>query len=167
MTVVPGRGGPAHPGRAGRHSPAASARRVVLFACGRGLAPAGLPGHGGAGHSGGHAPVPARRVTRRHDHGHRQDGDQARAGPSAGGLGVPTAGPDHLPGGETVMAGPQAVLPGVAGEASRRASVFPVAVLLLLLATRTSDVLSAGHSGQVPFTVALFVLPLLYAIPGT
>ncbi len=63
--------------------------------------------------------------------------------------------------------GPRAALPGVAAEASRGASAFPVAVLCLLLVTRVSDVLSSGQSSQVPFTVALFVVPLLYAVPGT
>ena len=50
---------------------------------------------------------------------------------------------------------------------SRRATVFAVAVLCLLLGARLSDVLTSGNPGQVPFTVALFVLPLLYAFPGT
>jgi two-component system, NarL family, sensor histidine kinase DesK len=53
----------------------------------------------------------------------------------------------------------------VAGR-SRRATVFVVAVLCLLLAARLSDVLTSGDPDQVPFTVALFVLPLLYAFPG-
>jgi len=66
-----------------------------------------------------------------------------------------------------VTDGPRAALPGVAAEASRGASAFPVAVLCLLLVTRVSDVLSSGQSSQVPFTVALFVVPLLYAVPGT
>ncbi len=57
--------------------------------------------------------------------------------------------------------------PGTAGEASRRANAFPVAVLGLLLLTRVSDVLASGQGGQVPFTAALFVLPLLYALPRT
>jgi len=56
--------------------------------------------------------------------------------------------------------------PGRAGAASRRASVLAVAVLCLPLATRVSYVLASGQLGQVPFTVALFVLPLAYAIPG-
>ncbi len=57
--------------------------------------------------------------------------------------------------------------PGVAGDASRRASAFPIALLGLLLAARVSSVLAFGQGGQVPFTVVLFVLPLLYAVPGT
>ena len=59
------------------------------------------------------------------------------------------------------------LVPRLAGDASRRASAFPVAVLGLLLATRVSSVVLDGHGDQVPFTVALFVLPLLYALPGT
>jgi two-component system sensor histidine kinase DesK len=39
--------------------------------------------------------------------------------------------------------------------------------LCLLLLVRTSSALIAGAGDQVPFTVALFVLPLLYAYPGT
>ncbi|MBO0838330.1 MAG: hypothetical protein J2P28_22820, partial [Actinobacteria bacterium] len=50
--------------------------------------------------------------------------------------------------------------------ASRRASAFPIAVLVLLLAARVADVLWGGQARQVPFTVALFVLPLLYATPA-
>jgi two-component system sensor histidine kinase DesK len=37
----------------------------------------------------------------------------------------------------------------------------------LLLVTRVSDGLTAGQGGQVPFTVALFIAPLVYAFPGT
>jgi two-component system sensor histidine kinase DesK len=39
--------------------------------------------------------------------------------------------------------------------------------LCLLLVGRVSDVLTAGAASQVPFTVALFVLPVLYAVPRT
>jgi two-component system, NarL family, sensor histidine kinase DesK len=56
---------------------------------------------------------------------------------------------------------------GEAAGLSRRATGFAVAVLGLLLAARLSDVAAAGELGQVPFTVALFVLPLLYAFRGT
>jgi hypothetical protein len=67
-----------------------------------------------------------------------------------------------------VTAGPWATPSGVvAGEASRRASVFPVAALVLLLVARLSFVLALGQGAQLPFTVALFVLPLLYAVPWT
>jgi two-component system sensor histidine kinase DesK len=48
---------------------------------------------------------------------------------------------------------------------SLRATCFAVAVLALLLVARLAAVLEAGEPGQVPFTVALFVLPLLYACP--
>jgi two-component system, NarL family, sensor histidine kinase DesK len=56
---------------------------------------------------------------------------------------------------------------GAASGASRRVTGFALAVLCLLLAGRIADVLSSGEPGQVPFTVALFVLPVLYAYPGT
>ena len=68
------------------------------------------------------------------------------------------------------MAGAQRALgpaSGPAGGPSRRATGYAVAVLCLLLAARLSDVVTAGELGQVPFTVALFVLPLLYAFRGT
>jgi two-component system sensor histidine kinase DesK len=39
--------------------------------------------------------------------------------------------------------------------------------LSLILAARLADVLAAGADSQVPFTVALFVVPLLYAVPRT
>ena len=61
----------------------------------------------------------------------------------------------------------EAVAAGRVGGASRRATGFAVTVLCLLLAVRISDVLRNGQPGQVPFTVALFVLPLLYAVPGS
>ena len=56
---------------------------------------------------------------------------------------------------------------GPAGGRSRRATGYAVAVLCLLLAARLSDVITGGELGQVPFTVALFVLPLLYAFRRT
>src|SRR5260370_27846116 len=49
----------------------------------------------------------------------------------------------------------------------RRAAGFAVTVLGLLLACRLSSVLISGEPGQVPFTVALFVLPLLWAVSGS
>jgi hypothetical protein len=55
----------------------------------------------------------------------------------------------------------------VADGVSRRAPGFSIAVLGLLLLSRVGAVLTDGQAGQVPFTVALFVLPLLYAVPGT
>jgi len=63
-----------------------------------------------------------------------------------------------------VIAGAQGVPgspSGPAGGRSRRATGYAVAVLCLLLAARLSDVITGGELGQVPFTVALFVLPLL------
>jgi len=48
----------------------------------------------------------------------------------------------------------------------RQAAVFPVAVIGLLLAVKVSWAAFYGGAGQVLFTVALFVLPLLYAFPG-
>jgi len=56
-----------------------------------------------------------------------------------------------------------AVMAGAAGDARRRATVFAVTVLGLLLVCRLSNVLISGAPAQVPFTVALFVLPLLCA----
>ena len=44
-------------------------------------------------------------------------------------------------------------------------SGLAVAVLCLILVSRVADVVAVGEGGQVPFTVALFVLPLLYAVP--
>ena len=46
-------------------------------------------------------------------------------------------------------------------------SGLAVAVLCLILASRVANVVALGEGGQVPFTVALFVLPLLYAVNGT
>ena len=54
----------------------------------------------------------------------------------------------------------------VTGDPTRQAAGFAVAVLCLLLAVRVSDVLASGQPGQVPFTVALFVLPLACAVPA-
>jgi two-component system, NarL family, sensor histidine kinase DesK len=66
-------------------------------------------------------------------------------------------------GGTRVTARADRAASGPASRLSRRATGFAAAVLCLLLGTRLSSVLSAGEPGQVPFTVALFVLPLLYA----
>ena len=46
---------------------------------------------------------------------------------------------------------------GLAGDAQRRATALAVAVLCLLLGSRMFSVLYYGASGQLPFTVALFV----------
>jgi two-component system, NarL family, sensor histidine kinase DesK len=51
--------------------------------------------------------------------------------------------------------------------ASGRASAFAAVVLCLLLVAKTAYAAWAGQAGQVPFVVALFVLPLLYAFPGS
>jgi two-component system, NarL family, sensor histidine kinase DesK len=56
---------------------------------------------------------------------------------------------------------------GTARGLSRQATGFALAVLCLLMAARIADVAGSGQSGQVPFTVALFVLPLMYAYPRT
>jgi two-component system sensor histidine kinase DesK len=50
--------------------------------------------------------------------------------------------------------------------AVRRARVIVIAALCLLLITKTADAVNSGP-GQVPFVVALFVLPFLYVIPAT
>ncbi len=52
---------------------------------------------------------------------------------------------------------------GVASSAQRRAAGFTVGGMSLLLAARVSDNVTSGTSGEVPFTVALFAIPLLYA----
>jgi two-component system, NarL family, sensor histidine kinase DesK len=69
--------------------------------------------------------------------------------------------------GARMLARAEAALAGMATDARRRATMLAVTVLCLLMATRLSNVLESGEPGQVPFTVALFVLPLLCAFPGT
>jgi two-component system, NarL family, sensor histidine kinase DesK len=58
---------------------------------------------------------------------------------------------------------------GAAGTAaaSRRAAGLVVAVLCLFLVAKTADGVAGGGLAQVPFAAALFVLPLLYALPAT
>ena len=56
---------------------------------------------------------------------------------------------------------------GTGGNASRRASAITVAVLCILLAAKLAGAFASDQGGQAPFIVALFVLPLLYAVPGT
>ena len=51
-------------------------------------------------------------------------------------------------------------------EARLRAGALAAAVLGLLLAARLSWILWYRAAGQAPFTVALFVIPLMYAFPG-
>jgi two-component system, NarL family, sensor histidine kinase DesK len=66
-----------------------------------------------------------------------------------------------------VMAPADAARAGLGRAASRRASAFAAAVLCLLLVAKTAYAAWAGQAGEVPFVVALFVLPLLYAFPGS
>src|SRR5260370_1367399 len=54
----------------------------------------------------------------------------------------------------------------VAGDAPRRATVFAVAVVGLLLIVKVASAAQTGEAGQVVWGVALFVLPLLYAFPA-
>jgi two-component system, NarL family, sensor histidine kinase DesK len=57
-----------------------------------------------------------------------------------------------------------------AAEARRRASVLAAAVLSLLLAKDVlfaADPVFGGDTAQIPFVVALFVLPLLFVFPGS
>lgn len=59
------------------------------------------------------------------------------------------------------------MLAELTGGARCRAALFAATVLCLLMAVRLSNVLMSGTPGQVPFTVALFVLPLLCPFPGS
>ena len=77
----------------------------------------------------------------------------------------PERGPGAGPGGGPVMAGLKAALPGVAGDAPRRATVLTVAVMCLLLVVKLSYGAAPVGAGEVPWVVALFVLPLLYVFP--
>lgn len=52
---------------------------------------------------------------------------------------------------------------GNRSSASRRATGFAVGGLAMLLAARLTDNVISGMPGETPFTVSLFVLPLLYA----
>jgi two-component system sensor histidine kinase DesK len=54
-----------------------------------------------------------------------------------------------------------------AGNASQRAGAIAVAVLCTVLVAKLAGAFASDAAGQVPFIVALFVLPLLYAVPGT
>jgi hypothetical protein len=70
-------------------------------------------------------------------------------------------------GGSGTEAGlPSNAAPGLGYEAGWAAGLA-VAVVCLLMAGRVSAVVTFGAGSQVPFTVALFVLPLLYAVPGS
>ena len=61
----------------------------------------------------------------------------------------------------------QVDVPGIAGDAPRRATVIAVTVLCLLLAVKVIEAYGPDWPTQVPWVVALFVVPLLYAFPGT
>ena len=52
---------------------------------------------------------------------------------------------------------------GNRSSAARRATGFAVGGLAMLLAARLTDNVISGMPGETPFTVSLFVLPLLYA----
>src|SRR5579859_2624508 len=52
---------------------------------------------------------------------------------------------------------------GQPSSAQRRATGFTVGGMSLLLVARLSDNVTSGMSREVPFTMALFVIPLLYA----
>jgi len=56
---------------------------------------------------------------------------------------------------------------GTGGDAARRASAIAVVVLSLVLVAQVIDAARTGQPGQVAFVVALFIVPLLYAVPGT
>jgi two-component system sensor histidine kinase DesK len=55
---------------------------------------------------------------------------------------------------------------GTGGDAARRASLIAFAVLSLVLVAQVLDATSTGQPGQVAFVVALFIVPLLYAVAG-
>jgi two-component system sensor histidine kinase DesK len=52
-------------------------------------------------------------------------------------------------------------------SASGQASAIAIVVLCTLLVARVADADSTGQNGQAAFVVALFVLPMLFAIPRT
>jgi two-component system, NarL family, sensor histidine kinase DesK len=56
--------------------------------------------------------------------------------------------------------------PGRAGDASRRASLLAAAFLCLLMVLKVAYAAATGPVTQLPFVVALFVLPLLCAFRG-
>jgi two-component system sensor histidine kinase DesK len=64
------------------------------------------------------------------------------------------------------MARADAAATGIAGDATRRATAIAAAVLCLCLVVKMAWAVATGGVGQLPFVVALFVLPLLYAFPG-
>lgn len=60
----------------------------------------------------------------------------------------------------------KATVPGIAGNGPRRATAFAVAVICLWLGERVVGAAGIYRVGQAPWVAALFVLPLLYALPG-
>lgn len=80
---------------------------------------------------------------------------------------VPAGGPLARTRGAGVLTRLEAALIQLAGDARRRAAMLATTVLCLLMTVRLSNVLLASEPGQVPFTVALFVLPVLCAFPAS
>ena len=68
-------------------------------------------------------------------------------------------------GGGPGTSGPAAA--GITGDARRRATAIAATVVCLLLVLKVFWAAATGGTGQLPFVVALFVLPLLYVFPGT
>jgi two-component system, NarL family, sensor histidine kinase DesK len=69
------------------------------------------------------------------------------------------------------MSNPEVMRSGPAGSAVGRASMLAVAGLGLLLFARVSDIMTLGEPGygeprELTFTVILFVLPVMFAVPG-
>ena len=60
----------------------------------------------------------------------------------------------------------EAALTELGSNAGRRATGFTVLILCFLIAARITDVLSNGQPGEVPFTLGLFVLPVVCAFPS-
>ena len=91
---------------------------------------------------------------------------QAWSGADAGHR-VPAGGPLARTRGAGVLTRLEAALIQLAGDARRRAAMLAATLLCLLMTVRLSNVLLASEPGQVPFTVALFVLPVLCAFPAS
>jgi two-component system sensor histidine kinase DesK len=110
-----------------------------------------LPGSGGMANSGEHDLVGSRRL-----------GEMRALAPWS--VGTPGAvRPNRL-----ARAGARLLaLGGLDGPGAGWANGLAVTVLSLVLVARLANVLAAGADGQVPFTVALFVVPLLCAVPRT
>jgi two-component system sensor histidine kinase DesK len=80
---------------------------------------------------------------------------------------VPLGGPLARARGAGVLTRLEAALMQLGGDARRRAAILAATVLCLLMTVRLSNVLLASEPAQVPFTVALFVLPVLCAFPAS